>query len=52
MEVKEFTSVVPGSKILTPEEENEVINHINSVVSLPISFPERERAGTCLCFRF
>ncbi|XP_078344856.1 BTB/POZ domain-containing protein 6-B-like [Oculina patagonica] len=53
MEVKEFASIVPGCKILTPEEVIDIMKYMNSVVSSPIGFPEKRRVGTGLiCFRF
>ena len=53
MEVKEFATVVPGCKILTPEEVIDIMKHLNSVVSSPISFLDKQRVGSgLLCFRF
>ncbi len=53
MGLKEFATVVSDCKILTPEEENDIMKHMNSVVSSPVSFPEKRRVGTNFsCFRF
>ena len=53
MGVKEFATVVPGCKILTPEEVIDIMKHLNSVVSSPISFLDKRRVGSgLLCFRF
>ena len=53
MQEKEFVSIVLSSKILTPEEVYEMMKHFNSVASLPVGFPGKERAGSNLtCRRF
>ena len=53
MEVKEFASVVTVCKIPTPEEVINVMKHLNSVLTSPVGFPEKQRFGTNLsCLRF
>ncbi|KAL9958704.1 hypothetical protein ACROYT_G035754, partial [Oculina patagonica] len=53
MEVKEFATVVPDCKILTPEEVFDMMKYFNSVVSSPVGFSEKQRVGTYLsCPRF
>ncbi|KAJ7378579.1 hypothetical protein OS493_022567, partial [Desmophyllum pertusum] len=50
---KDFASVVLGCKILTSEEGIDIMKFFNSVVSSPVGFPDKERAGTILlCCRF
>ncbi len=53
MEVKEFATVVSDCKILTLEEEVDIMKHLNSVGSSAVGFPEKQRVGTNLsCTRF
>ena len=53
MEGKEFASVVLGCKILTPEEVIDIMKYLNSVLSSPVGFPEKQRFGSSLsCRRF
>ena len=53
MEEKEFADVVLGCEILTSKEGIDIIRYFNSVIDLPMGFPEKERVGTVfLCSRF
>jgi len=53
MEEKEFASVVHNSKILTPEEEDELMKNFNGVLTEPLAFPVDNRIGSLQsCRRF
>ena len=53
MEEKEFASVVHNSKILTPEEEDELMKNFNGVRTEPLAFPVDNRIGSLQsCRRF
>ena len=45
MELKEFTSVVLDSDILTKKESYDMMKYFTSVLNFPVGFPETRRAG-------
>ena len=46
MEEKDFASVVHNSKILTPEEEDNLMKNFNGVLTEPLAFPVNDRIGS------
>ena len=45
MEQQEFADVVLDSEILTHKETNHMIKYFNSVLNVPVEFPEAKRSG-------
>ena len=52
MKQKEFASVVLDSRILTPDEAYDLVKYLNSVLSAPVGFPDKERLWSLDCCRF